>query len=184
MANGHQEVEQKGQSATRPAKAYIEPFDAAMMEVYRAAPRWRVYRRLVEKAAKAGDDRAAYAMATWYLHGHEQVGVRKNFRSARRWLERGARSMALAMLDLASANERGVLGLPEDAGAAYALYVRAAEFGSVCARHEVGRCLFYGIGVAQNRRVAERWFDKAAALGYREPRTLRDPTAHAGHAGE
>lgn len=145
----------------------VEPFDAAMIEHYRDAPDWKVYRALIEKAARAGDDRAAYAMATWYLFGNEDVGVRKHAGRGRAWLERAARSMALAMCDLALAHETGRLGLAVDERAAYRLYARAVEYGGVAARHDLGRCLYHGIGVRTDRARGLRLYAEARRLGYR-----------------
>lgn len=146
-----------------------EPFDEALIEFYGTKPDHAGYRRLVERAAQAGDDRARYAMATWYLHGAPELGVKKNHRVARTWLEAAARSSALAMHDLAFAHETGRLGLRRDARAAYRLYRKSMRYGSVSAHHEVARCLFHGIGVKANRAAGEKLFAIARELGYEEP---------------
>ena len=153
--------------------SYIEPFDAALIDLYASRVDWNRYRTLVELAAMSGDDRARYAMATWYLHGHEELRVRRNPKRARELLLLAARSSALAMCDLAFAYETGKLGFTRDPRRAYALYRRAARFGSIGARFDVGRCLVHGIGVRQDRQRGERVLQDAARLGYDDPTPAR-----------
>lgn len=148
--------------------SFLEPFDEALIEHYRPRPRWPRYAALVRRAARAGDDRARYAIATWYLHGQANIGVRRNRRVARRWLELAARSSALAMFDLAFAHETGQLGLRKSERTAYRWYVRSAEYGSISALHEVGRCLFHGIGVAPDRTKARPILAAARRQGARD----------------
>lgn len=60
---------------------------------------------LLKRAVEDGHPRAAYALATWYLHG---VGVRKDFKKGRLLLERAARAdIREAHYDLAVCYETG-----------------------------------------------------------------------------
>ena len=53
------------------------------------------------------------------------------------------------------------------------LYLRAALEGGKQSIYEIGRCYYYGIGVAQDRSIARAWLDRAEKLGFGEkPSTL------------
>jgi TPR repeat protein len=54
---------------------------------------------------------------------------------------------------------------PKSEKRAYEHYLRAAVWGEEQSVYEVGRCLFYGIGVARDRRLAQIWYDRAETLG-------------------
>ena len=69
-----------------------------------------------------------------------------------------------ALFDLAVSYEKGA-GVRKSERKAYHLYVRAALWGDKQAIHEVGRCLFYGIGAKRDRRLADVWLARAEALG-------------------
>ena len=129
--------------------------------------------KLVRAAFKNGDPGAAYALATWYLHGKY---VPKNLAKAVQLLEVAAnRNIPDALYDLALSYEKGV-GAKKDPKKAYQLYLRAALWGDHQSVFEVGRCLFYGIGVKQDRSTAKFWLARSKALGVFE--ALRPNKAH------
>ncbi|GEP52853.1 hypothetical protein RSO01_00190 [Reyranella soli] len=57
-----------------------------------------------------------------------------------------AENVPSALYDLAVSYEKGI-GTKKNTRKAYELYLRAAIWGDKQSYHEVGRCLFYGIGV-------------------------------------
>lgn len=145
---------------------FVEPFDDAMHVRYRGHVDWTRYRRLIETAHAAGDARATYAMATWYLRGYREVGVKRQPKRAVPLLVIAARRFALAALELAFAYETGRWVGRRDPEAALRLYRKAVRLGSVRARYEVGRCYWWGIGTKKNERTATRFLRDAERLGY------------------
>lgn len=154
-------------SAGREKKKFVEPFDEAVRVLYGRRTDWKKYRALIEAASAAGDARAQYAMATWHLHGHDEMGIRRRPKEALPLLVKAARHVGLAALDLAFAYEMGRL-VPRDERAALGWYRRAARLGCVQARFEIGRCLHWGIGTPRNEAAARRHSAIAARLGYVE----------------
>jgi uncharacterized protein len=69
-----------------------------------------------------------------------------------------------ALYDLAVSYEKGV-GVRKSEKKAYELYVQAAVWGEKQSFHEVGRCLYYGIGAERDRRLALIWLDRAKSFG-------------------
>lgn len=117
---------------------------------------------LLNAAHQAGDARATYALATWYLHGRL---FKKSVRKAVVLLREAAqRNVADALYDLAVCYEEGT-GVRKNAKKAAELYVRAALEGEKQSIYEVGRCYHYGIGVAKDRSIARVWLDRAKEIG-------------------
>jgi TPR repeat protein len=118
---------------------------------------------LLRKADAAGDVRATYALATWYLFGSPFTKV--NLRHANAMLRRAAAGgSADAAYDLAVSYEKGA-GIRKSEVRAFELYVQAALLGDAQSHYEVGRMYFWGIGTPRNRTLAEAWFKKAKSLG-------------------
>jgi hypothetical protein len=125
---------------------------------------------LLATARDAGDPRAAYALATWYLHGKF---FRRNLRKAVALLRAAARAdIPEAAYDLAICHEKGE-GVQKNEPKAAALYVQAALLGDEQALYEVGRCYYYGIGVARDRAIAWVWLDESRRRSSEPPLTPR-----------
>ncbi len=117
---------------------------------------------LLEQAHEQGDPRATYALATWSLSGNAVHP--KDLRRAAKLLKLAAKAdIAAAHFDLAVSYETGQ-GIRKDEKAAYRHFLAAALNGDNAALAEVGRCLYHGIGVARDRKVAEVWLRRADAL--------------------
>ena len=117
---------------------------------------------LLQKAHRASDRRATYALATWHLFG--KAGLPKDHRRAVKLLVAAAdAAMPEALFDLAVCYERGQ-GVAKDARKAARLYLEAAIRGDQQAVFEVGRCYYAGIGVARDRKIANVWFQRAQEL--------------------
>lgn len=128
------------------------------------APDLEVVTSLLERAHAAGDARASYALATWYLFGKPPV-IKRNLDKAYDFLETAAaKSIPEALFDLAIYLEKGTRGR-KNLRRAFCLYVGAALRGVEQAVYEVGRCYYYGIGISQNRSLAEVWRLRAKELG-------------------
>jgi TPR repeat protein len=120
---------------------------------------------LLQRARAAGDHRATYALATWYLYGKEPV-IHRDMKMALQYLtEASAANVPEALYDLAVFRELGEDGV-SDVAAAFELYLNAALRGDVQSIYEVGRCYYYGIGIPKHRKIAAIWMDRAADLGY------------------
>lgn len=118
---------------------------------------------LLRRAHKKNDASATYAIATWYLFG--RGGLRRNIRSAVKLLRQAARQkVPEAMYDLAVCYETG-RGVNKNPKTALRYYLDAAIRGDGNAVFEVGRCFYYGIGVARNRDLADVWLVRAEELG-------------------
>jgi TPR repeat protein len=113
-------------------------------------------------ASAAGDDRATYALATWYLHG-KHVG--KDIARATVLLRLAADAgNSDAIYDLAYSHESGA-GVDKDERTAFLLYVKAALIGHSQATYEVGRCYCYGVGTAVDLDLSDVWTRRARQLG-------------------
>lgn len=113
---------------------------------------------LLEAAHDQGDRRATYAIATWHLFGNRIY--KKNLPKAINLLKLAAKAdIAFAHFDLAVSYETGC-GVKKDKKAAYRHFLAAALNGDNNSIYEVGRCLYYGIGVSRDRKAAKIWFRK------------------------
>lgn len=137
-------------------------YDRALAETEARPPNHEKALLLLERAHRAGDPRATYALGTWWLHGHV---VGRNIKKGLAMI-RAAASAGIpeAHFDFAVSLELGE-GMRKNTTAAAHHYLRAALAGDSQAVFEVGRCLYWGIGLAKDRRSAQAWFDKAAELG-------------------
>lgn len=139
-------------------------YDKALSEMYSDVPNVKKAFDLLEDGHRAGDTRATYALATWYLHGQDPV-VQRDFKQAEALLKTAAATgMPDALYDLAVLYERGSLGEP-DFPSAFRNYLSAAVRGDAQAVYEVGQCYHYGIGVAPDEAVADIWLRRAEELG-------------------
>jgi TPR repeat protein len=116
------------------------------------------------QAIDLGSPRAAYALATWYLHGKDDV-VPQDYGEAVRLLRIATEAhIPAALYDLAACYANGE-AVPKDRNQASLLYLQAALHGDDDAVFKVGQAYFYGLGVAADRRVADIWLDRARELG-------------------
>ncbi len=138
------------------------PYETALKEMRKKKPDAELGLKLLLQALKKGDMRAAYALATWHLHG---THVEKDSRKAIALLKRAANeNIPAALYDLAVAYEEGKITRKNEKKA-YESYLKAAIWGDKQSIHEVGRCTYYGIGTSRNRRFANFWLDRARSLG-------------------
>lgn len=120
---------------------------------------------LLNGSLEKNNPQAAYALATWYLHGEH---VEKDLSKGIMLLKRAAdKNVPEACYDLAVCYEKPA-GVVEDLEKAFELYLRAALHGDKQSFHEVGRCYYYGIGVTKNESLADIWLEKAEELGISE----------------
>jgi TPR repeat protein len=162
---------------TASRKPVAEPFDLALPEFYARSPQPRLYRRLVEVGARIGDPLAQYAMATWYLLGNKQVGIRKNTSKAVALLESCAHVFNRAAYDLAVCKLRGI-GTKKDPEIAFALFTRAANLGSLAGLEERANCLSAGTGTEVNLEAA-RFYSQQVACWKRQLQDIRSQAAPA-----
>ena len=155
-----------------------EPFDLAVAEASMAAPDWRLYRELMELGAEAGDPIAQYAVAFWYLHGHEDLGIEEGrYREAVRWLKPAARSFAPAMVELGLCLYYA-RGIRRDRKAAAALFQRAARGGSLRGKTLVAFIHEEGQGVPRSAAKARNAERQVAPLAERFWQLERQYNAH------
>ena len=111
---------------------------------------------LLREAAGKGSGEAEYALGTWYGFGKH---LPQNDAKAIRHFKRAARKKyGPAMFNLAFSYETG-RGLPKDLTRAFSFYVQAAREGDAEAADSVCRCLYYGIGIARSKPLAELFAD-------------------------
>lgn len=146
----------------------FEPFFQAEIEFNRADPDFEKYVQLLETALRAGDDLAAYAVGSMYLHGPpvDEIQWPRDKKRGIALLRQASRSVHMAMAELASIYEAGEHGVRRSEKKAFEYFRRAVEFGSVCGRYHLGRCYYYGVGTPVNKRRATKLFREAAALGF------------------
>ena len=150
------------EATDRAGQRYPEPYDRALLR--RAdGHQDAAYRQLVERGAAAGDGRAQHQLALWLAAGHRALRVAADPARARVLLAAAARHVGAAARDLGTWHERGHL-VRRAPTLAVAWYRRAARLGSVAARRDLARCYADGVGVAVDRRRAERYLAEAADL--------------------
>lgn len=133
-----------------------------LRELRRQKPDYVRALKMLRQASSEGDAAASYALATWYLHG---THVRKDVTKAVGLLERAAaENIPEASFDLAVSYEMGI-GTRKNARKAYAHYLRGALWGDQQSYCEVGRCLYYGIGIKRDKATACFWLARAKAFG-------------------
>lgn len=136
---------------------YQKAFKAAKAK----RPKWSEVYVLLAKAYNAGNPKAAYAIATWYLHGHY---LKKDYKKAVEYLKFACEhNLPDAFYDLGVSYETGK-GIAKNKKQAFLHYVSAAVLGNEEAVEEVGRCYFYGIGVRKDLKIANRWLAAVEVL--------------------
>ena len=139
-------------------------YRASLKAAYRKNPDYKMIASMLRRAIKKGNPQAMYALATWYLHGQEPY-VKKDQKAAIPLLQRAATAgISEAMWDLAMCYEHGE-GVRKNASRAFEMYLRSALHGDKQAHMEVGRLLFWGMGVRRDRKTAAVWIERAEELG-------------------
>jgi TPR repeat protein len=139
-------------------------YEKALIAATNATPDFAAATALLREAVGQGSAAATYALATWYLFGKEPF-VSQDLAEAARLLKLAAKGgIPDAMFDLAVSYEKGK-GLEQNKSKAFEYYLKAAIRGDAKAVFDVGRCLFWGIGVSEDRRLAQFWLDRAKELG-------------------
>lgn len=133
-----------------------DPYARALKIMRGKAPDVSAAKKLLEEGLRAGDHRAQYALATWYMHGMPPL-VEVDLPKALKMLKEAAKAgVPEAQYDYAISLETGK-GVKKNERLALRFHLRAALSGDVDAMEEVGRMYYYGIGVAQDRDVARIW---------------------------
>jgi TPR repeat protein len=136
-------------------------YSSALREMHRRRPDTGKAYELLSRACKMGHGDAMYALGTWHLHGRH---VKKDRKKAVEFFEEAAKKhVPAAMCELAIFYEKGEV-LQANKRRAFELYLTAAAWGHEDAFHEVGRCLYYGIGTTKQRRLADIWLQRAEAV--------------------
>jgi TPR repeat protein len=138
-------------------------YDRALSLASKSRGRTREVYDLLVSADSAGDARATYALATWYLHGTKFT--KRDIARGTELLQRAVKkNIPDAAHDLAVSFEKGI-GVQKSERKAFELYVRAALLGDRQSLYEVGRMYYHGIGASKNRHLAEVWLDCAEHFG-------------------
>jgi TPR repeat protein len=107
---------------------------------------------IIESLAQAGDAKAKYILATWYIHGVH--GYEIDIERAKLLLEEASEELVPeACYDLAFLIENNAKGRNKNKDA-FSLYLLSAILGDKDAIGEVVRCLYYGVGVYKNKNIA------------------------------
>lgn len=138
-------------------------YEVALKLVQSTGRRTRKVYDLLVLADKAGDARATYALATWYLHG-TRFTKRNRIRAVELLRRAAAENIPGALFDLAVSFEKGIV-VKKSVRKAFEHYLRAALLGDRQSLYEVGRMYFHGIGITKNRKLAEIWGDCAEHFG-------------------
>ncbi len=154
-------------STRRPAPPRRQRMPAvvrAERELGKSNPDYGRVLALLNQGVDLNDPEAAYALASWHLHGQPEAGIGRNLRRAMPLLRRAAKAgLAPALYNLAIAYETGA-GVKRNLRLAADTYLRAALAGDDQSAYEVARCLHHGIGFDPDRRAARIWRDLADRL--------------------
>lgn len=139
-------------------KKYLQ----ALRLAKRSKPDWDQVRQLLESAFEDDCPHAAYALATWYLHG---THVLQNAKTAARLLKiAAAENVPEAHYDLAVSYETGN-GVAKSLRKAFHHYLASALHGDVQGMRETGRCYWHGMGIPKDRKTARLFIKRALELG-------------------
>ena len=137
-------------------------YDTALKEMSKQSPNKKKVVELLNKSIDSGNPKAAYALATWYLHGEY---VEKDLSKGIMLLKRASdKNVPEACYDLAICYEKPE-GVTENLEKAFELYLRAALHGDKQSFYEVGRCYYHGIGVVKDEEIADIWLERAEEFG-------------------
>jgi uncharacterized protein len=122
---------------------------------------------IVARLAAADYAPAQYALATWYLHGFDNI-VKINIKKGIALLRKASgKNEPNACYNLAISYELGK-GVKKSISKAVQYYTKSALLGEVDAMDQLTRIYYYGHGVEKNRLLARVWnehahsFDKIA----------------------
>ncbi|MDR1346717.1 MAG: sel1 repeat family protein [Bacteroidales bacterium] len=106
---------------------------------------------LVTAIEKYRNGKAAYALATWYFFGKH---MRKNYKKAFDLIQIAVEQepSQLSCYNIAVSYESGK-GTVKNLEKAFHYYLLSALYGYKPAVLEVGRCFYYGIGIAKNKEL-------------------------------
>lgn len=145
----------------------LTKYEQAYAELTRPNSDFETGLSLIMEAVADGDPVAEFALSTLYLDGREpHVAVDKK-KGIALLKSAAAANIADAQYELAICYENGD-GVRKDDRLAFEWYLRAALRGNAQSVWEVGRCYYFGIGIAQNRRLSDIMADRAKELGIDE----------------
>lgn len=146
-----------------PKNANMQSYDKALELMRLPLDDIKEVTKLLKQAWSEGDARAAYALGTWYFHGAN--GIKQNKNIGIELIKAAAqKKIPAAMFDLATIYTDGT-SIERNLEKSFFLFLDAAIRGDAEAVFEVSRCYFYGIGVTQDREIAEIWAARAEELG-------------------
>jgi localization factor PodJL len=116
-------------------------------------------------AAKAGDPKAMFVVATRYAEGD---GVSQDMKKAAEWYQRAAeRGFVPAEYHIGNFYEKGI-GVTRDIAKAKDWYEKAAGQGNASAMHNLAVLYAMGADGKTDNAAAARWFAAAAELGVKD----------------
>jgi localization factor PodJL len=116
-------------------------------------------------AAKAGDPKAMFVVATHYAEGD---GVSQDMKKAAQWYEKAAdRGLVPAEYRIGNFYEKGT-GVTRDIAKAEDWYEKAAGQGNAGAMHNLAVLYAMGADGKTDNAAAARWFTAAAELGVKD----------------
>ncbi len=146
MSNDAQKIFEKAQ---RLAQKSPPDFDAA-------------FKNLLE-AHEADSGEASYALGNWYLHGrHVEQDIAK---AVNYWLSGAKLNNVDSLTELAKYYENEEF-CPQNMSKSLGYYMNAALLGDAASMYDVGRIYYHGLGVKEDRFIAEVWLNAAEENGY------------------
>ncbi len=116
-------------------------------------------KRLLLSARKNGDDRASYAIATWYLFGNEVTIIDENL-GVSILHELINSNIAEALFDLAVAYDLGKV-VHQDENEAFSYYMMSALLGDKDSCCQVSQFYAEGRVVAFDSRLRDAWLERS-----------------------
>jgi TPR repeat protein len=139
-------------------------YETALTEAYKDDADLPAIVALLREAIDLGNGDATYALATWYLYGKEPVIAIDFARGVELLKVAASKDVAFACFDLALCYERGE-GVKKNRRRAFKNYLRGALNGDSECVYEVGRCYYFGIGIAKDKPIGRLYYRKASQLG-------------------
>jgi localization factor PodJL len=126
--------------------------------------------RWYHRAAAKGFTQAHYRLGTLFERG---LGVPKDIGRARVWYQRAAEQGNIKAMHNLAVLSAGGTGEP-DYATAISWFTKAAEHGLADSQFNLGVLLENGLGIAQDRAAAYKWYALAAKGGDKDAASRRD----------
>lgn len=145
------------------SKEAKQMFEKALKLSQESPPDFEAAFKNLLDAHEANSGEASYALGSWYLHGRH---VEHDISTAvEYWLSGAKLNNIDSLTELAKYYENEEYCC-QDMSKSLGYYIKAALLGDAASMYDVGRIYYHGIGVNEDKFIAEVWLNAADENGY------------------